>query len=206
MRWTCWVRRYYEALDTIINKELPRWMKRNYLAEHKDRWPFHKSGIVFVRDDDKIEILENKTHLVIELPIIHTLAEYRLKYGLPAEMKYPFWFDIINTNKKNEIVSTYKICPNKMGKILLKKYGIPESFPAVIEHDSVDYKFHYFAGDFCDNPIGIKSAKFKYIELFSDFSYQKGAQERISFFWNYYRPMLKSILSSYYIDINPISQ
>jgi len=197
MQWTGWVGRYYETLDTLINKELPRWLKRNYLAQHKRKWPFHKSGIVFVREDDKVEILENTTHLDIELPIIQTSDNFIKKYNLPAEMKYPFWFDIVRTSSKNEIVSNYKLSPNPLGKALLKQYGIPETFPAAIEHDSADYKFHYFAGDFCDNPIGLKSAKFKWIEYFSIFSYQASAQERISFFWDYYRPMMKEILSSY---------
>ncbi|MFT3754159.1 MAG: hypothetical protein QM800_15230 [Paludibacter sp.] len=60
--WSGWVGRYYETLDTLKNKELPRWMKRNYLAQHKNSWPFTRSGIVFVRDDERIEILENATH------------------------------------------------------------------------------------------------------------------------------------------------
>jgi hypothetical protein len=113
-------------------------------------------------------------------------------------MKYPFWFDIISTSSKNKVVSTYKLSTNQQGKALLKQYGIPETFPAAIEHDSADYKFHYFSGDFCDNPIGMKSAKFKWIEYFDIFSYQASAQERISFFWDYYRPMIKVILSSHY--------
>jgi hypothetical protein len=204
MQWTGWVGRYYETLDTIKNKELPKWLKRNYLTQHNHKWPFHNSGIVFVRDDDKIEILENKTHLEIELPIIHTSNIYTKKYNLPAEMKYPFWFDIIATNTNNKVVSTYKLSPNAVGRALLKQYGIPETFPAAIEHDSTDYKFHYFAGDFCDNPIGLKSAKFKWIEYINIFFYQSNAQERISFFWDYYRPMMKVILSDNYQTINKL--
>ncbi len=200
LKWSGWVGRYYETLDTTVNKELPRWMKTNYRLQHHDNWPFTKSGIVFVRDDDKIEILENETHLKIEVPIIHTSKKYMDKYGLPEEMKYPFWFDIISTGKTNNIVSMYKISPNENGSELLRVFGIPETFPAVIEHDSPDYKFHYFAGDFSDSSIGLNSSKFKYINLFSKFSYRLSPQERVSFFWDYYRPMVREIMDEYYTE------
>jgi len=200
MRWTGWVGRYYETLDTLVNKELPRWLKRNYLAQHKQQWPFHKSGIVFVREDDRIEILENETHLNIEVPNILTSEKYMNKYGLPARMKYPFWFDIISTNSKNKIVSSYSIDANRIGKRKMKEYGIPRSFPAVIEHDSTDYKFYYFAGDFCDNPISLKSSKFKWIESIYGSSKKSDVQERVSFFWDFYRPMVIKIVSDCYLN------
>jgi hypothetical protein len=202
MIWTGWIGRYYETLDTLKNKELPRWLKSNYLAQHKNSWPFHQSGIVFVKDNDRIEILENNTHLVIEIPMIHTNAVYMRKYDLPAEMKYSFWFEIIRTSSENKVVSTYKITPNNYGRKLLRGFGIPENFPAVIEHDSTDYKFLYFAGDFCDNSIGMKSAKFKWIDKFNAFAYKRSTEERVSFFWDYYRPMVDKVLLNYYNRIN----
>ncbi|HET7734132.1 MAG TPA: hypothetical protein VFK73_09870, partial [Paludibacter sp.] len=77
---------------------------------------------------------------------------------------------------------------------------IPEVFPAVIEHDSTDYKFIYFAGDFCDNSIGMKSAKFKWIENFNTFAYKRNTEERVSFFWDFYRPMIDKILLNYSVS------
>lgn len=198
INWSGWVGRYFESLDTLKNKELPRWLKRNYLIQHDNKWPYTKSGIVFVKNDLQIEILEKGTHLNIETPIIFTTEEYMKKYKLPSKMKYPFWFDIISTGPKNAVVSTYKILPNQRGRLLMKKYGIPEVFPAVIEHDSTDYRFHYFSGDFSDNPIGLGSVDYKWIEFFSVFSYRNNPLERTSFFWDFYRPMIKRILHNEY--------
>ncbi len=192
--WTGWVGRYYETLDTIKNKELPRWMKTNYLNQHNNTWPFTKSGIVFVKNNERIEILENESQLNVDVPMIYTNVAGIKKYDLPNRMKYPFWFEIIRTNADNEVVSTYKITPNTAGRKLLKNFGIPEVFPAVIAHDSSDYKFFYFAGDFCDNPIGMKSAKFKWIENFNTVAYKRNTQERVSFFWDFYRPLIEKIL------------
>lgn len=205
LKWSGWVGRYYETLDTTVNEELPRWMKKNYRLQHNDNWPFKKSGIVFVRNDDKIEILENETHLKVEVPVIYTAENYMEKYGLPEKMKYPFWFDIISSGETNNIISMYKLSPNENGSELLRAYGIPETFPAVIEHDSTDYKFHYFAGDFSDSSIGLNSSRFKFINLFSQFSYRPNYQERISFFWDFYRPMVRQIMKDYYNEITGVN-
>ena len=193
---TGWIGHYYESLDTLKNKEIPKWLKQNYLKDHSGNWPFNKSGIVFINDNGHIEILENKTHLITEFPTINTSKEYVEKYDLPTNLKYLYWFDIINTTSKNKIVSTYKICANSLGKKLMHQYGIPETFPAVIEHDSTDYRFYYFSGNFCDNPICLSSAKFRWIDCFvRTVPYKKDVVDRVSFFWNFYRPLLKTILS-----------
>jgi hypothetical protein len=196
IKWTGWTGRYYETLDTTKNAELPRWMKRNYLAQHNNKWPFKEPGIVFVRNDDCIEILENKTQLNVEVPFILTNQLYQAIYKVPAKMKYSFWFDIVETKPQNQVISMYHLAPNQKGRKLLQQYGIPETFPAVIAHDSTDYKFYYLAGDFCDNPIELKSAKLKYVEKISWLFCSGKAQERLTFFWDFYRPMVKSILDT----------
>ena len=117
------------------------------LQKHQNKWPFTQSGIVFVKEDDRIEILENKLHLTIDLPIIETNELFCKKYGLPAQMKYPYWFDVVKTDTSNVVVSSYRITPTALGKELMKLYGIPEVFPAVVEHIKPDYRFYYFAGD-----------------------------------------------------------
>lgn len=97
MKWLSWVGRYFDNLDTAVNKELPRWLIRNYKEQNNNQWPFTKSGIVFVRNDDKIVILENKTHLEKEVPYIYTSNDYAEYFKVAPEIKYPFWFDICST-------------------------------------------------------------------------------------------------------------
>jgi hypothetical protein len=202
MRWSGWIGRYFETLDTNKNKEIPQWLKRNYLEQHDSIWPFTKSGIAFVRWDDRVEILENQTHLNIDVPIIHTPATYMNKYKIPSTMKYPFWFDIIDYHGQNQVVSEYVIEPNSEGARLLRMWGIPSRFPAVLEYDKPnEYLFYYFAGDFCDNPVTMGTAKFRGVHWLSNFLYIKNTAERDSFFWNYYRPMLKRILNTYYSSL-----
>lgn len=196
MKWTGWVGRYYILLDSAKNKDLPRWLIESYMKQHNHKWPFTKSGIAFVRNDDKLEILEFGTHLDVEVPVIHTIKRFQYKYNVPEIMKYPFWFDIISLpDSTNSVVANYQLDPNPEGEKILKELGIPLSFPAIIEHDKTDYRFWYFAGDFCDNPIELKSSTMKYIEYLSGLFYVRSMEERNSFFWDYYRPLLETILA-----------
>ncbi len=200
IKWTGWVGRYFDNLDTLVNKELPRWLIVNYVKENQE-WPFKNSGIAFVRNDDKVVILENKTHLKIEVPIIHTHKSEAKRYCVAKKMKYPFWFDIVTTDTRNDVVSNYHISPNEVGDSILTTWNIPTEFPAVLRSNQT-YPYYYFAGDFADNPIGMKTANFKYLYLFSSLLYPSSIIERYSFYWKFYRPMTSKIMHDYYYQIN----
>ena len=196
LRWTGWTARYFESLDTTMNKELPRWLIGNYKRDNADRWPFSKSGIAFVSDDDRVVILEDSTHLSSPLPHIVASEEGQEKFGLPERIKYTFWFDVIVPDQTvNNQLAAFDISANGNGRALLKKHHIPFSFPAVLTNKTQDYRFYYFSGDFCDNNIGMTSSYFKGISFFKWLFYNSDdAMERSSFFWNFYRPMMTKIL------------
>ena len=198
VRWTGWVGKYFDSFDTLKNKELPRWLIENYMAQNNNKWPFKRSGIAFVDKSDKIVVLEYINHLNGEVPYILTGKEEREKYNIPKEMKYPFWFDILQTSRSNKIVSFYDLKVNAAGAKILAENNIPVQFPAIIEHNRSDYKFFYFCGDFADNPITQAGSYFKGITWFRSLFYNDDiAAERISFFWEFYRPMINKILKDY---------
>ena len=74
------------------------------------------------------------TALIDEVPRILTDGYGQKKYGLPATIHYPYWFDITFSNDTNRVVSTYKIGVNRRGKEMLGSFGIPTEFPAVTEN------------------------------------------------------------------------
>jgi hypothetical protein len=203
IKWTGWIGRYFASLDTSINKELPHWLTIDYRKQHADRWPFTKSGIAFVHEDGKVEVLEYGKGLDIEVPhIITEEKESQLKFDVTKDIKYPYWFDIMYTKRSNYVVSQYVIYATSYGDSILTANNIPKRFPAVIAHEGDDYKFYYFCGDFCDNPIAQRSAYFKGIEGFSPLLYNPGDPgDRKGFFWEFYRPMITSILDDYYAHL-----
>ncbi|SDR93281.1 hypothetical protein [Gramella sp. MAR_2010_147] len=204
LKWTGWTARYFDNLNLKENKEIPNWLVRNYKNTHNGKWPFKKSGIAFVNNRDEVVILENETHLNVDVPYILTNPKFQEAYSLPESIKYPFWFDIVIPNKKtNTVVSSFKIDANSSGLKELEKFGIPSSFPAVTQHVENDYTFYYFSGDFADNQVKMTSSYFSGIGYFKGLFYdERNTMERSSFFWKYYRPLLTNILNNYSESIN----
>jgi hypothetical protein len=202
LRWTGWTGRYFDSFDTAVNKGLPKWLVRNYRQQHDGLWPFKKSGIAFVRTDHKIVILENETHLNTEFPYIFFNREAKVHYGLPERIKYIYWFDIVYTDTSiNHVLSKFEIDVNERGKNELSANGIPFSFPAISVHSNSDYRFFYFSGDFCDNPIRLISSYFKGSGHFQWLMYNRqDPLERESFFWKVYRPLVTTVLNDYYSE------
>ena len=201
IRWSGWVGRYFDPLDTLINKELPRWVIDNYKQQHGGRWPFTEAGIVFAYEDDRIEILEEKTHLNVEIPYIHTSKFGRKKYKLPKKIHYPFWFDIsLPLNDSNLIISSFIIEPNEFGDSILKANGIPHKFPAMMESTGPS-PYYYFGADFSDNPIMSRTAYFAGSGAVDFLFYDQILLKRTKFFYKYYRPMMRKILRTYYKEL-----
>ena len=200
IHWSGWIGRYFDSFDTTKNKELLRWLIYNYKIRHRGEWPFKKSGIAFIHSDDRVVILEKDTHLVNELPHIYASTEAITEYGVPKKIHYAFWFDVISVDTSiNKVIAHYEIDANKTGLAVLAENGIPAQFPAITIHNKKDYRFFYFSGDFCDNPIELGSSYFTGVHFFRWFMYNKlDPQERKSFFWTFYRPLVSRILNDYY--------
>jgi len=197
IRWTGWVGRYYDILDTLLNPDIPHWAKVLYKKQYNKPWNFHEAGILFVHESDQIVVLEIDNTLTEEVPWVYTSEYGQHKYDLPKQITYPYWFDIMESGASNRVVAKYKIYANKQGMKLLNEYGIPDVFPCVIENR--DKNYYYFCGDFCDNPIYLESAKLMGISFFHQFFYDKyNYIDRTPFFWHFYRPMVTNILDEYY--------
>lgn len=210
MRWTEWTARWFPSLDTLANPELPHWLTSQYKSQHNGAWPFHKDGIAFVNNSGTVVILENGTDLSDPLPHIVASEIGRQELNLPATIKYPFWFDVIDANgaadsaSLNVAAAEFVISANEKGKALLRQSGIPSRFPAVLRHYGPDYSFYYFSGDFCDNPLSFGTSYFKGIQWFKSFFYDENEPgERASFFWNFYRPMMMRLLENEYKQVLP---
>ena len=204
LKWSGWIGRYFETFDTTLNKELPRWLIGNYLAQNNGKWPFTKPGIAFVSDKDEVVILEENTHLLNPLPHIITTPAAQKEYDLPERIKYSFWFDVVAADSSiNTVAAKFLIEANKAGADLLSRHGLSASFPAVIFHKKQDYQFYYFCADFCDNPVSMFASYFKGISFFKFLFYDEAdAMERKSFFWKYYRPLLTKILHDHYSTLS----
>ncbi len=207
IRWTGWIGRYFEELDPNSNLELPNWAVDNFQKQHKTIWKFKGQGIILVRDNGQVEVLEYRNHLNGKSPLLVSNSTAQKKYNIPQEVKYPFWFEIIQTSRSNEVISVFKLNTNKRGDSLLEANNILKTFPAVIERNDSGSKMFYFASDFADNPIDMGMTHFRKIEWLKSISINKNNPgERESFFYEYYLPFMKVVLEDYYQTIPKIKK
>ncbi len=196
MHWTGWTGKYFKSLNNNENEELPGWVVDLYNKQNDLPWDFKDGGIVLVDQQDEIVVLENKTHLDFEVPYIYTDREAMDEYGLPYQLSYTGWFDIVLPGK-NDVLASYKIHTNEMGDSLLSRHFIPSEFPAVIQSPNGNPYF-YFCGDFSNNLVAPYTAYFENVENIADnIFFSKKPTDKREFFWCYYRPLISGILNKY---------
>lgn len=202
IEWTGWMARYIGSLDTVNNPDLPQWIVRSYKKENNGQWKFKNDGMLFINLDGRVLVLENGKELRDPIPLIYTDLKNQKKYGVPSSMIYPYWIDIMkNKNDTNQIISKYVIGTNPEGEALLSANGIPKIFPAIIHRD-INYNFYYFCGDFADNPTKFRFAKLKGISGLKFLMYNAvDLTDRNRFFWEFYLPMMQTILNKSYAKV-----
>jgi hypothetical protein len=203
LKWSGWIGRYFSSLDTTANTDLPKWIVNNY-KNNNGEWAFHQAGIVFTNITGEIVVLENENQLLSALPIIMVNEKNQKQYNLPAQFNYPFWFDVMNFDTTvNKSIADFKIDINAKGRKILNQYHIPQRFPAILNHQNMDYRFYYFSGNFCDNPVTMTTSYFKGISFFKSLFYQSNnPSDRHQFFWNFYLPLMSGITNDYYESLH----
>ena len=200
VKWSGWIGRYFASLDPLNNSDLPAWIIQNYKNAHQSEWPFRNAGIVFTNRSSQVVVLEEGVQLATALPEIHANKTAQNDYGLPEKTNYPFWFDVMKFDtSSNKFLAEFVINANTAGKEILTKNNIPTRFPAIITHKNKDYRFYYFSGNFCDNPISENTSFFKGVSAFKSFFYNADdITDRRQFFWKFYLPLVSKITNDYY--------
>lgn len=187
VKWSGWIGRSFTEL---AGDEVPVWVKENYEEIYDEKWNFHGSGIVLVNKDDYIVVLSGK-ELTNSKVKFKTTERGKAQLGKNLSSEYGYWFDIVESNKKENILANYTIPTTKKGKEKLTGYGLPTSFPAIIQNVNNQYTSYYFAGDYADEQ------EVPSIYQTVGFDLWKGKiTYRNSFYWNTYVPLMKSILKN----------
>lgn len=198
IKWTGWIGRFFDELDTSKNYELPRWFIKNYETQY-NKWDFSGYGIIFVHESGSVAVLEGRRHLSTAIPFIRTQKINQSLFGIPEIINYPFWFEINQSSRKNNIISTFNINSNSAGDSILIKNNILKVFPAVVERNINNAKLYYFAADFADNPINYNYSKLKYVDKVKQITVNNKSQvNRTNFFYLYYLPLMRKILEDRY--------
>lgn len=200
VKWTGWTARYFPELDTALQNDLPYWVPEIYMKKNDLDWNFKGKGMLLVHENGDIIVLQDTVHLTFKMPIMRTEKFVRNKYGILADVEYPFWFDIVKPNYNYETISSFNLFTTPLGDSLLSVNNLSNSFPAMIH--SPDEMVYYFAGDFADNNIASRLAYFEGVSHLDRmiYSYEGEENYRSKFFWAVYRPMMTAILNKHVKD------
>jgi hypothetical protein len=196
-RWTGWTGRYFKSLKNNPKNQIPEWIISAYQMKYKKAWNFAYPGIVLLNENGNIVVLEENSGLKTAIPTIINTPEARRDYNLSAYQKYAFWFDIIQTSRKNKVSAWFNLDVSPNGEKELKSNGIPSSFPAIIEHTG-DYNFYYFSGDFSDNKPTFWLSYLGGVPEIMNKIHTGSNGTNNEFFWNFYVPLLNGILDKHF--------
>lgn len=195
LKWTGWIARYFDEMDTTINADIPSWLISQYMEQHGNTWVAPGPGIVFVHENGSVEVFSNGLDYFGEIPKIRTQRINQHGFKLPEIVPYPEWFDIVLIERDYQVISYYDIDPSELGKEKLRDMGLPRYFPAAVIKDVGKGQYYYFAGDFSDLQNSIGSPRFIGLPmLWRGFHIVTDYADRESFYWNYFYPLLSQIL------------
>jgi hypothetical protein len=196
IKWTGWIGRYFDELDTLINGDVPKWMIRQYQLQHES-WNLSGPGLIFIRESGQIEAFLHLQDYQNKIPLVRTQKVNKHGFKLPEVVPYPDWFDVVMIERDYQVISYYDINPTEAGLQRLRDMGLPRFFPASVVRNFEKGSQYYFAGDFSDIRGDFGSAHFfglptlwRGLHVASDYT------DRQSFFWNYYYPLITQLLET----------
>jgi hypothetical protein len=195
LRSTGWTGRYFDDLD-ILNTDIPRWIFDIYQEQYDVIWELSGPGTVLVHENGTILVLQADKHLVTYWPMVSTKETWQNKLRVPPEIRYPFWFEIISAGPEYEMISEFYLDVTEIGDSLLSVHNLPNAFPATLYRREPS-PFLYYAGDYSDSKVSLRTAHFRGIQYFRSLFYQEGEPlDRDKFFWDYYINMTKFFLAN----------
>lgn len=194
---TGWTGEYYPSLDSA---SVPEWLRTVYTKKTNEPWNFKNAGIVLLKGETDVIILEEGKHLTSALPVVVTTEGTAAKYRIASKVTYEGPFGIVD-EKNNPVISNFSLETTDEGLNLLNDYFLDNTFPAVI--GEVGGRNHiYMCGDFATGKIGPWTACFGSLALLDKFLYKDEETDPHRFFWLYYKPLLAGILNDYYETID----
>ncbi|MCD6235006.1 MAG: hypothetical protein J7K63_08235 [Candidatus Marinimicrobia bacterium] len=190
---TGWTGRYFDDLD-ILNTDIPRWIFETYQEQYDTIWELKGPGTILVHENGTILILQAEKHLRTYWPVVSTDKAWQKKLRVPDEIRYPFWFEIIAAGPEYTMISEFYLDVTEAGDSLLSLHNVPNAFPATLIRREPS-PFLYYAGDFSDTRVNLRTAHLWGIQYFRSLFYNEGEPlDRDKFFWDYYINVTKGFL------------
>lgn len=194
LRSTGWMGRYFA--DLANRGDVPAWALRHWKTHSGEEWNFSGPGYILTHSDTRLVVLEEEKDVDADgLLIRPMLAADPLMKGTSSNTPYRFWFDIEEPMEGTEVLAQYQFRLRARGREKMQKFGVPETFPAVLRASQTPLRL-YFAGDFSDNNISYGPYFFYGWSKLRRLICRVGQnQTQNRFFWDFYVPLLENIFS-----------
>ncbi|HVH44277.1 MAG TPA: hypothetical protein VM925_18120, partial [Labilithrix sp.] len=182
--------RYWPNLQDT--DEVPKWVGRVWQNITHTPFDMKGGGIVFVREDEDIEVLLDSDDLGAQI-VTQDRTPRGASLGLPERGAFRYWMDVIEATDA-EVLYEHVLGTTSAGQYKLARHGLGTRFPAVTKYKDA----WYFAGDFVDTTIELGNPESFGIIQWRAFTsgFGSGTSTDDSFFWDFYTPIVAKIFAA----------
>lgn len=188
---TGWTGRYIADMSDLT--DVPSWAQSLYESQYGTKWDYTGAGILLVSDSGQLVVLEQDKDFNRSMLTISVDDEYTKEFGRHS-LNYYNWFVIVKASYNTQTIADFHLDLNDSGKEKFSQISDSTTFPAVVRTQDSRAPAYFFAGDFNDYVASARYSRF----LFSNILYQFFSYDRsgdiTNFYWNFYYPMMKTIL------------
>lgn len=150
-------------------------------------------GHLLVSGQGELVILEKGSDFDGDMLTVAVADGYRKEFGRHS-LNYYGWFELTEANYDTEVIAEYRFGLNGLGREKFRKIADKTVFPAVTRVKDERSPAYYFSGDFNDYVARARFPRFLFAEAFyRTFSYDREG-DITNFYWNFYYPLMKTIL------------
>ena len=186
-----WTGRCFRDLGDL--DDVPDWALSLHETQYGRRWDYSGEGLLLVSDSGELVILEKEKDFNGSMVTISLKSEYKNEFKCRSQRFYN-WFVIVSSEFETQTVAEFYLDLNQPGQEKFKRVSNKTSFPAVVRTQGNLSPAYFFAGEFTDytGPKRYPNFLFSY-KFYQFFSYEKPG-DATSFYWNFYYPLMKTIL------------
>lgn len=192
--WTGWAGRYVHDLAQDAGEVGPA-LQAAWARRAKKPYAFAGPGLLLVHESGRVVVLD-RTGLRREGVRLTFAPDEQSALGVPADVAYPYWFDVVKPRREASVWARYAIAATAEGVRSLQEAGIPTTFPAIVRYAPRDAAARfYFCGDFADTEELPGFHQVFGMATLNAWLVPQEPDRAQAFFWKVYAPIMKRFLA-----------
>jgi hypothetical protein len=188
VRWTKWVARYWSNLRD--SNEVPQWIGRIYERVYRRPFDLRGGGLVFVREDEDIVVLQDDDDLRAGI-VSQERTGAGAVFDFPERGAFAYWMDLLEVSG-SEVLFEHVVDTTPAGDKKLAAHGLSRRFPALTRR----WEAWYFAGDFVDNTMDLGAPERAWLLPRRRWTSSWTGSTDEGSFWGWYAPIVARLLAS----------